>query len=307
MTDLNYLKIGGVNFTLNKGSSILLREHDPVYWPFISEKKYHEFIDNIDVNFKLGNIPETEGLTKIFDTGGSWSMFQKGKFFILVMKPKDFKKPIWVAEFNRDIKEITIYCGSEIMSKENGKKVISNPLHYPLDQLLLMYILSQKEGALIHAAGIKLHGKGFIFPGTSGAGKSTISRQFKTNRDIQVFSDDRMIIRKINGLFFAFGTPWPGEERIALNKSMPLSGIFFLVHSKKNRIRKIKTMEVLEKLFQVTSIPWYEEEILKNALKFCDDLISEIPCFELHFKPDIEVVKFIQEFEVPNVIDTSKK
>ena len=89
--------------------------------------------------------------------------------------------------------------------------IVSNPVHYPLDQLLLMYTLAQREGALLHAAGVDIQGQGFIFPGKSGAGKSTLSRQLVVQKELEVLSDDRIVIRKIDGVFQAFGTPWPGD------------------------------------------------------------------------------------------------
>jgi hypothetical protein len=188
--------------------------------------------------------------------------------------------------------EITVYCSN---------KITSTPFRYPLDQILLMYILARQKGTIVHAAGMEIAGKGLIFPGISGAGKSTLSRQFTgaKNPDLSFLSDDRMIIRKLDGSFRAFGTPWPGEEKIAVNKSIPVSGVFFLSHGSRNRIKDIKRQDVLEKLLRVTSIPWYDKNVMDDILLFCEDLIYHVPCFELHFTPDQEAAKFLEELKAP--------
>jgi serine kinase of HPr protein (carbohydrate metabolism regulator) len=159
-----------------------------------------------------------------------------------------------------------------------------------------MYILARRHGALLHAAGIDINGKGYIFPGKSGAGKSTITRQFAALGDTGLLSDDRIVVRKIEGGFKAYGTPWPGEAGIALNKSVPLAGIFFINHGSANRIREITPKEALARLLPVTSIPWYDREVMDRILTFCEDLISSVPIYELDFKPSVEVVDVFERF-----------
>jgi hypothetical protein len=159
-----------------------------------------------------------------------------------------------------------------------------------------MYILSQRQGCLVHAAGFGIHGRGCVFPGRSGAGKSTLSRQFFDVPGIVLLSDDRIIIRKIDKVFRAFGTPWPGDAGIAENSSLPLSGIFFICHGDKNLLKEVKPKEAVERLMPVTSIPWYDEKIMSDILSFCEDMVMNIPAYELCFRPDKEVVDFLEKF-----------
>ena len=316
LADFIHVKIGGVFFSIeviNKSKApILLQENDPAYQSFFKnfnikkdEKK------NVSVRLELKseemlNPKELVKKIKIFDSDQSWSILRDSKtsdIYWIILHPPIHKKPLWAAQFNRDISEVTVYCSPQIYREKDGKMVISNPFRYPLDQLLLMYFLAQHQGAVIHAAGIAINGKGFIFPGRSGAGKSTLSRLFTSREDhehLEVFSDERMVIRKINGIFTAFGTPWSGEAQIARNKSIPLSGIFFLHHAANgppNKIIEIKQKKALEKLLPVISIPWYDREVMPKVLQFCEDLVSNVPCFDLHFTPGIEVVKCLEEFK----------
>ncbi len=96
--------------------------------------------------------------------------------------------------------------------------------------------------------------------------------------------------------FWAFGTPWSGEADIALNKGLPLGGLFFISHGPDNIIRAITQAEAAEKLMPVTSIPFYDKEAMLNILSFCEDLVLHVPAYELFFRPGIELVDFIEEF-----------
>jgi hypothetical protein len=37
---------------------------------------------------------------------------------------------------------------------------------------------------------------------------------------------------------------------------------------------------------QVAAIPWYEQTMVGPALDACDCLLSSVPAYELHFRPD---------------------
>jgi serine kinase of HPr protein (carbohydrate metabolism regulator) len=159
-----------------------------------------------------------------------------------------------------------------------------------------MYILSQEQGLLVHAAGISMHDKGYIFPGRSGAGKSTLARLLASRDTASTLSDDRIIIRKRDNAFKAYGTPWPGEAGIAENVSDQLHGIFFIHHAGENRIKEVSSREALNRLLPVASIPWYDEKPMSDILKTCEDLVCTIPAYELHFTPDSSVADFLEKF-----------
>jgi hypothetical protein len=295
MSYLINIEIAGINFSISCRDLTILQDYDPAYKSFLKTERDPLAVD-INIDLELNNIPDTKRLTKIFDSGQSWSLFLNNDDYFLVLNPPAFNnQPIWIAQFNRDITKATVYC-SKMLINENEGNTVSNPVRYPMDQLLLMYALTQKHGAVLHAAGIGINNKGYIFAGRSGAGKSTLSRQFAAKKYPVLLSDDRVVIRKIDKAFMTFGTPWPGEEGIAINKSIPLSGIFFISHGSDNKIKEIDKKEALERLLPVTSIPWYDQEIMTKILNFCEDMISHIPAYELYFKPDVEVVDVLEKF-----------
>lgn len=297
MSGLINLEIAGVNLAISCLYSISLNGIPEAYQPFLRKLKSADGTINININLELNNIPETKNMSKICDTGQSWTMFMNNDEYFLTLSPPALEnKPVWLARFNRDFKKATIYCGDMFLHKIDNRTILTNPVCYPLDQLLFMYILAQKEGAMIHAAGLCFRDKGYIFPGKSGAGKSTISRQLNELDDYEFLSDDRIIVRKMDKTFKAFGTPWSGEAGIAVNKNVKLSGIFFISQASYNKIEEIKPQKAMESLLPVVSIPWYDKEVLVKILDFCEDLTSNVPAYELYFKPDIEVADVFKKF-----------
>jgi hypothetical protein len=71
------------------------------------------------------------------------------------------------------------------------------PLDYPLDELLIMHRLTQEKAIELHGSGIvRPDGTGNLFVGHSGAGKSTTTRLWTEREDVEVLSDDRIIVRR---------------------------------------------------------------------------------------------------------------
>jgi hypothetical protein len=297
MAELVTVEIAGVSFTVSCSVPISLAPYDPSYKTFTRQDRAADGL-NIDVMLELGAVPATEGMEKIFDGGQSWELFLDGTdYFLSLGHVNSSVGPVWVARFKRDIREVVVYCSAVIVEKKDGLIRVLNPLSYPLDQILLMHALLQRKGVIIHAAGIEIGQRGYIFPGRSGAGKSTLSRQFLAKGYGNVLSDDRIAVRSIYGGFIAFGTPWPGEGRIAANGMAGLRGIFFISHAApggSERIEEIGRREAVERLLPLVSVPWYDGELSEKALAFCEDLVSRVPSYALFFRPGTEVVDFFE-------------
>jgi hypothetical protein len=169
-------------------------------------------------------------------------------------------------------------------------------MRYPLDQILMTYLLSQSGGVLLHSAGVLCNGRLWLLAGKSGAGKSTSAALLREVCGVELVSDDRIIVRKIDGWYVAYGTPWPGEAKIAANRTAPLAGILFLDKSPHNRIDDISAVDAFERMMPVASIPWYESELFTVAMDFCGSLAENLPMYVLKFRPDAEAAEMISNF-----------
>src|SRR6266516_6185768 len=111
------------------------------------------------------------------------------------------------------------------------------PLEYPADELLITNYLAH------HGLGVEVHGCGLVdsetgghlFLGHSGAGKSTSTMLWKSLRNCQILSDDRIILRLRNCELWMHGTPWHGEAAFASPGDSRLKRIFILHHGERNR------------------------------------------------------------------------
>jgi hypothetical protein len=295
--DLLSLEIADVNFVINCNNEVTVHTPPPVYRPFLDNADAAKCSLIVRVTLELRDMPEVKNMTKIFDSGESWSMYRHLDEYILTLNPSVLdNQTVWMARISGSSADVTVYCSDMLKVSTEGRAKVLNPVLYPLDQLLLIHILAQKDGALVHAAGVHFHERGYVFLGRSGAGKSTISNQFAERKLWGLLSDDRIAIRKMNNTFMAYGTPWAGEAGIAENRGTTLSGLFFLRQGPENMIKEITPGEAFERLMPVTSVPWYDEAMMTKVLSFCEEMVARIPSFDLFFRPDTRIVDLMEEY-----------
>jgi len=280
------LEIAGVAFDLSSIHSVSFKDPDPLYRPFIQAVTRGRGAPDIRLRLTLEPMPRLDCLEKVFDTEESWSLRTDGNHLWLSLNPSCHPEPLWIAKFDRKVRRVLFY-DRPASPKIMGEPILLDwPLCYPLDQLLLMHHLGQRDGLLAHAAGLVLGDRGFVFAGCSGAGKSTLARLLESGRVGTVLSDERMVLRRSRRGYDAFGTPWAGTEAIARNGKAPLAALVFLKHGPANAILPISPSDALDRLLPACSIPWYDQDLMPRIILFCKGLVAEVPAFEFGFKPD---------------------
>jgi hypothetical protein len=309
------LSLGGV--LVQPSSSLGLDDNqDPCYAPFISSAPYSETrLVNLVANVVRG-IPAAPLCKPLFECEGAWSAYPDGMGYRIVSWSEDAGTPRLVAHSNADTTQVTIHVGeswARAFAESEGDiwRRVGNPFRYPLDQLLLMYHLAGRGGVIVHSAGLELAGKALVFPGVSTAGKSTLARVLvEAGLKDSLLSDDRIIVRTMGGEssacgpddgaargLLAWGTPWPGDAKIARNACAPLAALLFLVKDERTFLVPLSPGEAMRRLMPVVSCPWYDSERLPGVLDTCARLAEGVPCFDLHFRPDAEVAALLTGHE----------
>ena len=143
------------------------------------------------------------------------------------------------------------------------------------------------NGLMLHAAAAALGGRAYLFSGPCGRGKSTHTHLWQQTfgEAVQVFNDDKPALRRLDGRWYAYGTPWCGKDGINLNQKWPLGGICFLEKSQENRIRRLPAAEALPLILAQTTyrLQPHSMELLLASL---DSLLREIPVFLLENRPE---------------------
>jgi hypothetical protein len=131
--------------------------------------------------------------------------------------------------------------------------------------------------------------------GQSGAGKTTIAKLWEKEPGVTILSDDRIILRKMENTIWMYGTPWHGDAMLASPSRAPITTIHFLQKGQKNELISQEPTNSITSLFACSFPLFYNRGALDFTLGFLEDVVRNVPCYELKFKPDKSVVEFIQE------------
>ena len=224
--------------------------------------------------------------------GLTW--YREGDGFLLRWRSRSsVRSPAWLVRVDAACRRLTFYP----RNSENGSHPVSpvpHPAGSPIIQVALSYALARRRAGLLHhAAAICRDGRAYLFPGRSGAGKSTLASLVAEHGAFDVMGDDRVFSRRIHGQFAAFGTPWPSTSGLAANMKSSLAGLCFLTQAIEDRLEPLSRGKAIERLLAATDIPWWDRDAVPGALDYCEDLVTRVPAYELHFKPTRRVAELL--------------
>lgn len=282
------LKIGDIIFGLSSDESAgrfnLEEPHRKFVCagsPEVTVRGYYSGIPHIPLN----------GQDIVFESGTFWNVYREDRHFIFVLQVPSSVSPYCIAAFQDNFKVGDVYYSSEFISKAPDGS-LPYPLAFPLFHLLAMSFLSRGYGILIHACGIDDGGRGYLFPGSSTHGKTTVARLWKD--DAIILNDERVILRQHNGSLWIYGTPWHGECDEVSPHGVPLEKVFFLRKAGINGAVRLEGVVAASNLFSHCFLPYWEVEGMNFILEFCAGVAKDLPCYSLDFVPEKSIVEFVR-------------
>ena len=154
---------------------------------------------------------------------------------------------------------------------------------------LVFGLVTVPLGAIaIHSSVLVKDGGAVLCLGESGTGKSTHTRLWRENIDgTSLLNDDSPIIRLVDGVPTAFGSPWSGKTPCYRNLSYPIRGFIRLSQAPYNKIHRLPILNAIGALLPSCPPAFAYDDMLQDAI--CDTLsamISRVPVYHLECLPD---------------------
>jgi hypothetical protein len=169
----------------------------------------------------------------------------------------------------------------------------ANP--YSIDSVLRIVhtlMLAPEGGFLLHASSAVRNGKAYLFSGVSEAGKTTMARLAPP--DVALLTDEASYIRKVDGRYMAYGTPFAGELGApGKNISAPIDALYFLAKGPENRIEEIAPSVAVRRLLRNILFFAHDEKMVRQVFEAACAFVAAVPVFQLSFFPDQRVWELI--------------
>jgi len=164
-----------------------------------------------------------------------------------------------------------------------------DPLPYPLDGLLLYYLISKKGGLMIHGSGVITDGRGWLFSGKSGQGKTTLAKIFDSCGD-RVIHDDRLILLKDGDGWIMHSTPvYRNDEP----RSTKLDHLRIISHGISNISTPVSGAEAAGLVLANCIQQNWDGRATAAMAAAVADLVSSVAVSRLQFVPDRSVRDYL--------------
>lgn len=157
-------------------------------------------------------------------------------------------------------------------------------------KLVFSFATASRLTIQIHASVTMKDGKGYLFLGRSGTGKSTHSQLWINNIEgCSLLNDDNPVLRVgADGVFRVYGSPWSGKTPCYRNLDVPIGAIVRLHQAKENVIRRVSVAEAYASIYTsftgIRSIKEMADAYHATNLK----LVTTVPFYELDCLPDAD-------------------
>lgn len=155
--------------------------------------------------------------------------------------------------------------------------------------MLLFTFASARKGVLeMHASVVMQDGKGYLFLGRSGTGKSTHSSLWlRYIPGTELLNDDNPVLRLMpDGTVRVYGSPWSGKTPCYKAMDVPVGAIVRLAQAPENRIVRLSGVQAYASLMASASGFRPFRELADGWHRTLEGIVRQTPCYQLDCLPD---------------------
>ena len=155
--------------------------------------------------------------------------------------------------------------------------------------MLLFAFASARHGLLeMHASVVMNEGKGYLFLGKSGTGKSTHSRLWLQHiPGSELLNDDNPILRLMpDGSARVYGSPWSGKTPCYKAQDVPVGAVVRIRQAPFNKIERLPIVQAYASLMASASGFRPFKNLSDGWHQTLEGLTQVVPCYVLDCLPD---------------------
>lgn len=268
-------------FLLDFKTGLLPEERLSNYLPFQTEIRSGETsVFSLSFTEEItSSVPEGERIADLNDENGRMLLFSnpEGKICIRLFSPLGME--CCRIMMTRDYR----MAAAEVDGSTAERR-------YAVDtavMLLYAFSTSSQSTLLLHASALECGGRGYLFLGKSGTGKSTHSQLWLENIEGTILlNDDNPVVRVSKGEARVYGSPWSGKTPCYVDRCLPLGAIVRLRQSSRNNISSLAGVRAYAAVLPSVSCLKWDSVMADNVHDSIYNLIEETPVFSLECRPD---------------------
>jgi len=226
----------------------------------------------------------------IYDPGSIWKMYHDGHDYYANMT---YHGEGQAAQAQSVLHANLAWDDLTLTEQRTGEKWQSL-LNIGAGELILRTAILSTGGLVFHSAGLDDNGKGIVFVGHAGVGKSTQLEFWNQEPGVIAMNDDRVAVRAAESGAMCYGTPWGGTADIARNHAVPLSALIVLEQAPENEITRLTPAEAASLLAPRSFLPYWDALLMRRAMANLNTILANVPVYRLRNKPGKETIPLVR-------------
>lgn len=278
--------VGGFGFAVEAREELF--ERLPNYAPFESKEHGAQRTDLFTIVVKEEAIPTAEGWEHVYTDKSDEDMpriemYRKDGawlFHVSVSREGEVVSAMICSEDWTDV-QVFVLAGYERFAIDNAA------------MLVYAFATVQKRTLLFHSSVTVRDGKGHMFLGHSGTGKSTHSQQWKAAfEDAWLLNDDNPVVRILDdGTVRVYGSPWSGKTPCYKNDSVPVAALVQLAQAPENKMTKLRMTQAYPYILASVSGLKVLPEMMDQLYESIAQLLEAVPVYKLECLPNPDAAR----------------
>lgn len=239
-----------------------------------------KFVDSIDIA-KLGNL-QTLSESYIADSNSDSQFYatENGYLYSIVSRSNNQHPALFY------IDSTTNNIVTDIRATDNISLAV---LRFGI-WVMFGTVLLKHNAVAIHSSVIVADGRGVLFLGESGTGKSTHTRLWRENIEgARLLNDDSPIVRIVDGEVRVYGSPWSGKTPCYKSEFYPMAGLCRLSQAPHNRIVRLSNLRAIGALLPSCPPIFAHDSALQDMIcTTVGDIVRSTKAYHLECLPNSE-------------------
>lgn len=283
-THTGYYQVGGHLFAIIATPEVFAQL--PNYTPF-EQSAVSGQQPVFSIRLKAETIPSPDNWEHVYTDQSDEDiprieMYRRAERWLFCMSMYRESEIICAIECSSDWREVNVYHTADV------RFAIDNAA-----MLVYAFATAAQKTLLFHASVVMREGKGYLFLGHSGTGKSTHSRQWLSAfADAELLNDDNPVVR-INeaGEVRVYGSPWSGKTACYKNTSAPVQALVQLAQAPENHIVPLRMTQAYPYILASISGLKMLPDMMDRLYETIAQLLEYKPVYKLECLPNTDAAR----------------